>query len=172
MEINDLIKLIIPPNNRENRDGFSNIHYLNKLTLEEKEKVEDVLINEIKITDKKRIDDLMVDTLGFLRTEKALPLLRDLLDSDVYEDLKIPIITAIYLISNDKEMIDKVIDQVKKIEKIKDQYSTFRLIDTFYYLIKFNEYRTRKFINEYTDNSDFLVSYNARNALSMADFGQ
>jgi hypothetical protein len=68
MDINKIISEIIPPDDYQHRNGFSNEHLIDKLSEDEKFKVETELINLLKKTP----DMLIVDTLGYMKSERAL----------------------------------------------------------------------------------------------------
>ena len=59
------------------------------------------------------------------------------------------------------------ISSFKELEKIKDAYYVYRMIPTFYHLAKFKESKTKKLIKYYINNSEYLISYNAKQALEV-----
>jgi hypothetical protein len=70
-DIERLINEIIPPDDYQYRNGFSNTHIIDKLNNKERTLVEEVLIN--MLSDK--TDILIVETLAHLQSIKSLPIL-------------------------------------------------------------------------------------------------
>lgn len=162
MDIESLINKIIPPADYQHRNGFSNTYRIDQLNEHEKKLVEDKLIDKLL---SKSEDILVVETLAYLKSEKSLPLLYDLLSKSTGETAKLIIATSIFEINGDNEMIDIAIDSVKKIDSIKDAYHVYRLIPTFYYLAKFQNDKVNRIINEYSNSKEYLIAYNAKQAL-------
>lgn len=146
---------IIPPNDRQHREGFDNILLLEKLTSTEKTEVEKSLIQELNVPGDS-VDFLMVETLGYLKSEKALPVLYDKLKLDYDNKFTCLIIAiSIFEINKDINMINIAINTVKTMDK-------WGLISAFYYLAKFQNAATNSLIKKYINHKDYLVSYNAR----------
>jgi hypothetical protein len=59
-------------------------------------------------------------------------------------------------------MLEIAINAFKDLEKNKDAYYIYRLLSMFYYLRKFKNETTDAIIKEYTNHSDYLLSYNAK----------
>ena len=52
---------------------------------------------------------------------------------------KLGVITAIFQITNEKDMVNLAIGIIKKIDDSTDPYFVYKIIDSLYYLAKFNE---------------------------------
>lgn len=156
MHINEMITEIIPPSDYQHRNGFSNTHLIDKLNEMEKIEVENALISLLLSNPE---DMLIVETLSYMKSEKSVPILKNILQKTQYEMSKIIISSSIFEINWDKEMIDIAINSFKKLPNI------YYLIDSFYYLIKFKNPEINKIIEEYTTHKEDLVSYNAKQVL-------
>lgn len=155
MDINKIVSEIIPPDDYQHRNGFSNEHLIDKLSEEEKFKVETELINMLR----KKPDMLIVETLSYMKSEKSLSVMYELLESLNNEMAKVITATSIFEINQDKTMIETAKASFKT---IKDK---FQLISAFHYLVRLQDSEISKLIQEYTRNSDYLISYNARQVL-------
>lgn len=155
MDINKIVSEIIPPDDYQHRNGFSNEHLIDKLSDEEKFKVETELVNMLH----KKTDMLIVETLGYMKSEKSLPVLYKLLDSLNDEMAKVITATSIFEINQDQKMIEVAKASFKT---IKDK---FQLIFAFHYLVRLQDSEISKLILAYTTNSDYLISYNAKQVL-------
>lgn len=164
MDINKIINEIIPYDDYQHRNGFSNEHLFDKLSDEEKIKVETELIHMLQ----KKPDMLMVETLGYMKSEKSLPVLYELLKKSVDGMAKLILASSIYRINKHKELVKIAISSFKELEKVKDVNYVYRIIPTFYYLSKFQEPKTTKLIEEYSKHSEYLISYNAKQVLGMS----
>jgi len=154
-DVNKIVNQVIPPNDYQHRNGFSNEHIIDNLSDEEKFKLEAELIN---ILQQKR-DMLIVETLSYLKSEKALPILYNLLDNLDDEMEKIITTISIYELNHDQKMIDIAKSAFLNIS------DKFQLIAAFPYLVRFQDSGLTKQIQEFTFNSDYLVSYNAKKVL-------
>jgi hypothetical protein len=161
MDINKIVSEIIPPDDYQHRNGFSNEHLIDKLSDEEKLKVEIELINMLQ----KKPDILIGETLGYMKSEKSLPVLSELLKKTDEGMAKLILASSIYKINKDKELVEIAISSFKELEKPKDAYFVYRVIPTFYYLAKFQEPEIERLLEEYTKHSEYLISYNAKQAL-------
>ena len=112
-----------------------------------------------------KTDILIVETLAHLQSVKSLPVLYTLLDKKIEKSAIIIIAAAIFQINKDNQMLEIAINTFKDLEKIKDSYYIYRLSSMFYYLRKFTNEATDAIIKEYTNHSDYLLSYNAKQAL-------
>jgi|GEM_PF-4662276 len=161
MNIDDIVKILIPPSVREYRDGAS-IKYsvIDKLTLEEKEGVTNRLIELLH--EKQSPDDFIVDTLVYLKVEKALPILKELLEKEKGKVLKIMLIMAIFYISNDQSMIELALDTAKKTKDKLDFANVLRKIS------RFNSQKINNYIQSFTNHPDGLIAKSAQSALISA----
>jgi HEAT repeat protein len=153
-----IIEKIIPPNEYQFREGFSNIDIIDKLLNSEKEEVEVKLIELLKR--QKEIDPLIIDTLVYLKSEKSINTLKSKLADNHSLMMNIIIASAIYCIKKDMKMIDVALLNFANIE---DDYVR---ISAFYYMSKFDNYDIKKILSEYAKSDNYLVSYNAKRFLS------
>lgn len=155
-DIEVLINEIIPPDDYQHRNGFSNDHLINALNDKDKAKVEAQLIVMLQ----KKTDMLIVETLGDMKSENALPVLYELLNFAEDEMVKIIIATSIFKINQDQNIIE-----VGKIS-FKNLKKKYQLIPAFYYMVIFRDIEVSKLIEGYIKNPDELISFNAKQALS------
>lgn len=161
MDINKVINEIIPPDDYQHRNGFSNEHIIDKLSDEDKFRIEAELIDKLR----KKPDMLIAETLAYMNSAKSLPLLYDLLKTSDEGMAKLILASSIYRINKDTSMIDIAIIVIRKIDNKRDAYYVHKLTSAFYYLSKFQEPKTTKLLEEYSKHSEYLVSYNAKQAL-------
>lgn len=165
MEFEKKIYRIIPPMDYKHRNGFSNIQLINELTSIEKENLERVLIEKIIFADDS-LDTLIVETLGYLKSEKALPILRDKLMKSTDNISKLIIASSIYDIDKKSiDMIDVAISSVNEIDNKNDVYYVYKLASVFDYLAKFRSPKINDAIREYAKHEEYLISYNAKRHL-------
>lgn len=155
MDINKIISEIIPPDDYQHRNGFSNEHVIDKLSDDDKFQVEAELIDMLQ----KKSDMLIVETLGYMKSNKSLPVLYELLENLNNKMAKIITAFSIFEINQDQKMIGVAKSSLKN---IKDKY---QLIPAFHYLMRFQDPEISELIREYTTSSDYLISYNAKQAL-------
>ncbi len=165
MNVDDLVSCVIPPSDYQHRNGFTNTSIIDGLTEDEKIVLETALIQKLLSEVLNAPDTLIIDTLAYLRSIKSLPVLRQILEvcNDIVSGL--PVAAAIFKINNDIEMVDIAVNLVKQMDK-KDAYYTYKLIHAFFYLAKFKSEKTKQIFQEYRSHPDFLVSYNAKEALA------
>lgn len=167
MEIDKLVNEVIPPSDYQHRNGFNNIPIIDELTENEKQLLEKALIQKLQSEAEKEIDTLIVETLAYLKSLVSLPLLRNLLEVSNDIVIRLRIATAIFEISQDVEMIDIVVNLVKEMDNKKDAYYVYKLTSAFYYLAKFKNEKTKQLIKEYASHPEYLISYNAKQALEI-----
>jgi HEAT repeat protein len=167
MDIDKLVNEVIPPSDYQHRNGFNNIPIIYKLTEDEKQLLEKALIQKLQLEAEKEIDTLIVETLAYLKSVASLPLLKKLLEvcNDIV--IRLRIATAIFEISQDAEMVDIAVSSVKEMDNKKDAYYVYKLTSAFYYLAKFKNEKTKQLIKEYTSDPEYLISYNAKQALGL-----
>lgn len=165
MEFKKKIDQIIPPINYQHRNGFSNIQLINELTNSEKENLEHVLIEKVIFADD-NLDTLIVETLAYLKSEKALPILRDKLMKTTDNMSKLIIASSIYDIDKQStDMIDIAISSVNEIDNKNEAYYVYKLASVFNYLAKFRSPKINDLITEYAKHGEYLISYNAKRYL-------
>ena len=91
------------PVNPENRDGFNNEPLIDNLTIDERDQVENQLIDKLSI---KSADLLIVETLGYMKSKKSYKKLYNLLTQEKDPGNKIIIASSIYQIDPDEKLID------------------------------------------------------------------
>jgi len=79
--------------------------------------------------------------------------------------IKLVISASIFEINKDSNMIDIAIGIIKTIDDKSDAYYVYKLTSAFYYLAKFHERKTTKLLEEYSKHPEYLISYNAKQAL-------
>ncbi len=156
ISIDKLIADIIPPDDYQHRNGFSNTHLVDKLNGQERELLEESLINSLS----NNVDILIVETLAYMKSSKSLPIFMDLLEHSFDDMCKIIIATSVFEINHDNRMIVICIDAFEHLSNV------YQKISAFYYLQKFQNEATDAIIEEYTKHSDYLLSYNAKQALN------
>jgi hypothetical protein len=167
MELEKLVKEIIPPADYQHRNGFQNESIIDKLTPYEKRLVEDELICLLLNQTGKYIDTLITKTLAYLKSDKSLPILKNLLQSEVSDIDKLIIAESIFEINGEIEMTNVAISSFRKISQRTDSYYIYDLISAFYYLAKFKNPEINKVIEGYTDHKEYLVSYNSKRYLEL-----
>ncbi|HMG67004.1 MAG TPA: hypothetical protein VK588_04925, partial [Chitinophagaceae bacterium] len=115
MEIEELVALVVPPADYQHRNGFNNIPLISKLTKDEKTQLEDALISKLTNESKVSIDTLIIETLAFLKSEKSLPILKQLLGASSNNLTRLKIAASIFEIGKENDMIDIAIGLVGKI---------------------------------------------------------
>ena len=162
-----LIDRVIPPSDYQHRNGFNNFPIIDGLTENEKLMLERDLIVRLQSEAGEQIDTLIVDTLAYLKSTEALTVLRELLEQSTDPVVTLPIVTAIYEICHDPEMVDIAVKLIEQIDDIGDAYYVYKLTPAFYYLASFKNDKTRKILMSYTTHPQYLVSYNAKQALRL-----
>ncbi len=158
-ELKSLIDKLIPPSDYQHRNGFSNEALLNSLTIKEKVIVEDVLID--RLIQDKGLDDLIIESLAILKSQKAVPVLRERI-VNASDEFKIIISTAIFEITKEKDVYEIAKEAFKRIEANKDGYHNIRIVQMFYYLGRLMSPEINEIISGFTDHPDYIVSYNAK----------
>ena len=165
MDIEKLIKEIIPPSDYRHRNGFNNSPIIDSLTSEEKGQVEAELIYMLQYETGNNPDTLIVETLAYLKSPKSLSALKNLLEN-AYDDMTIlKIASSIFEISGENDMVNIAISSVKKMDNHKDPYYVYKLTTAFYYLVRFKNPEIDEIIKSYVNHKEYLVSYNAKRAL-------
>ena len=157
-DIEKLIKEIIPPPTREEREGFTNDKIIAGLNKEEFLAVEKRLIEELE-----EKDDLLIgQTLVAMESENALPVLKKRLEK---KDSHFEKITWAALINEfkkgDSEMEKIAFEAFEKLEFI---YAVQGCI--FMDLIKFKSPRINKRIEKFVDHKYDLVAIHAKTVLN------
>lgn len=165
MRIEERMNEIIPPSDYQHRDGFTNVAIIDSLTDLEKKQVEDALIYKLLYESEKNIDTLVVDTLVYLNSKKAVPILREMLRKSQSNFVNLVIASSIFQLDQSEDMIDFAIESVKLMDSVADPYSIFNLADSFVYLVKFKNDAVKKLISDYVLHSSMVVSNNAKRAL-------
>ncbi len=167
MDMNKLINEVIPPSDYQHRNGFNNTQIIEKLSDSEKKLLENSLIQKLQSEKETEIDTLIVETLAYLKSVKSVPILRILLGKCSEIEIRLSIATSIFEINQDIEMVDIAVSSVRQMDNKKDAYYVYQLSKAFDYLAKFNNKKTKQLIEEYTSHPEYLISYNAKQALKV-----
>ncbi len=157
-DIDKILEEIIPPNNYQHRNGFSNEHIILSLSEIEKKEIEHRLILMLENSD----DILIGETLTILKSIDSLPLLTKKLKSAKSAGLRIIWSSYINDIKNgDDEMKDIAL---KEFNSVSGKYS---LMLIFHYLSRFNDPRIKEKVRSFINHKDYLIAYNARTSLGI-----
>lgn len=165
LNIDRLLNQVIPyPDNRENRDGFNNEELIDQLNSEAKDLLVYGLLEKLS---EKPDDLLIVETLGYMKSKKAMEPLKRLLEESSNDYVKICIVSNLYKISPDQSLIDIAMNSFENIANLPMNYFNNRstLINSFYCMVIFNNEKANSLIKTFFDNTDYLVSYNAKRSL-------
>ncbi|MBS3992177.1 MAG: hypothetical protein KGZ87_00495 [Bacteroidetes bacterium] len=165
MSLDTLIDKIIPPRDYKHRNGFNNIPLIENLKKNEKLQLEDLLIDKLLIESGQEIDTLVVETLAYLKSQKSVPTLKQLLNICNNEMTKLKIASSIFEINQDNNMIDIAIRSFRILNNDKNPYYVYTLPTTFDYLIKFKSSKVNSIIEEYINHKEYLIAYNAKRVL-------
>jgi hypothetical protein len=154
--MDNLILEIIPPDDYSHRNGFTNTHIIDNLSNQEKDLVEDALLKKLL----NKTDLLIVETLAYMKSVKSIPILIDMLNQTSDAMYRLIISTSVFQINKNNDMIAVSLDAFKNLDNV------YKKISAFYYLRKFNNEATDAIIRDYTEHSDYLLSYNAKQALN------
>jgi len=156
--IEQLLKDLIPPNNYQHRNGFSNEHIVLSLADNEKAKVEHRLIEMLDKMD----DDLIGETLTIMKSTDSLPILRKRLNLSNSPSSKIIWASYINEITGGDEEMKKI--ALTEFDKISEKYSRIRI---FHHLAKFCDSQINNKIRNFINHKDYLTAYNARTSLGI-----
>jgi hypothetical protein len=171
MDLNKLLNEIIPPADYEHRNGFSNKHLVDRLNGDERRQVEDALIEMARHKPGKYIDTLIVETLSYLNSQKALPVLIELQKNCSDDTIRLTLLASIYQLNQDNEMVGFAIESFNRLSNVdnKNPYYQYSLSRAFYALIKFRSPKTRKLIEQYVSHENILISANAKTVLGLPE---
>jgi hypothetical protein len=159
MNIENLYKKIIPKN-YQNNSYFNNENedLLNKLSDFEKKEIEKLLIENLKISD----DTLIVETLAYLKSYSAIPLIHEKLILSKAPTDKIIFAISLYNLNYEKDNMIEIV--YNSFLEVKNKYTLTYL---FYYLVKLNDIRINDYIKSFANCKDNDLSYNSITALSL-----
>lgn len=155
MDISKIYNKIIPPDDWQSRNGFSNVAIIDGLTDEKKKEVEARLLLDLE----SRFDILIVETLVYLKCLKLIPFLMLKLAEVKSPEIRVQLSYYIFKLNGDEQMVAKAAESFRL---VKNKYA---LLSIFYFLAAFKRENLNDIIREYTKHKDFLISYNAKNAL-------
>ncbi|MCH5715514.1 hypothetical protein [Niabella hibiscisoli] len=98
--------------------------------------------------------------LGHIKSKAALPKLYELLQDSI-GPIKVTIAHSIFQICRDKKMVDIVLNTMPTIT------NPFELIDILYFLPDFEDENITELHHNYRNHTDYLVAYNATQALGL-----
>ena len=120
--------------------------------------IEEMLIEDLK----SRNDLLLIETLAYLKSEKAIPIIESVLKKSNEPYDKIIIAWSLFSLNYNKDkMIDIAYDSF--LEVTNDYSKTY----LFFYLAKFNNSKINALIESYTNNKNFLLANNSKRALKL-----
>lgn len=102
MNISKLLNDIIPPNDHQHRNGFTNKHIIDALIPKDKVQIEAELISMLQ----KKTDMLIVETLSYMKSDKSLSLFYELLENPGDEMARIIIAVSIFEINQDEKLFE------------------------------------------------------------------
>jgi hypothetical protein len=140
------------------KDGVP-LNLLDKLTIDELKIAEKELIEALNLG-----DSWQIIGLGYIKSKEALPMLYELLGQSKM-GIRVTIAHSIYQICQDEKMIQIALDETKRIE------SAYELIDVFYLLVQFKDSRIREMVDDFRNHTEYLVAYNATQALGLPTKG-
>ena len=105
-------------------------------------------------------DSWQIIGLGHIKSVKALPTLYKLLDQSE-KGMKVTIAHSIFQINNDQKMVDTVLNETPNIT------SQYELINILYMLPDFKDERTFTLLDNFRFDKEYLVAYNATQALGL-----
>lgn len=158
MNIDDLIKEIIPPATYHYRNGFSNEDIIDSLSPEEKSLVEDRLIQMLLSGSN---DLLIIETLVYMRAIKAVPIIIEVLERVRKRGKRLVIIGYLYELTGDKKWIREGMVCFKSIR------SKHSIMAAFYTLYKFGTQEAKDILESYVNHKDVLLQSNSRRFLKM-----
>lgn len=165
MNIDALLLKVIPPSDFAHRDGFSNTAIIDKLNKSEKKVLEDALIQKLINETDKNADTLIIDTLSYMHSEKAIPVLNHFLKA-LTNDYEIIVIgVALFKLTQNHTLISKILYHFKNIDNPTDPYAPYKIIMSLPYLSQIKTEEIKQIIAGYLDHTDYTVSYNAKRAI-------
>jgi hypothetical protein len=156
--VDRVIEQFLPPQTYQHRKDGPTLGLIDKLTSEEKFVFEQKLIERLEKGD---TDIWIVEGLAYVKSEKALPALYNLLSRTGMKPSRITIESSIYQICKDPLMVDAALEDSMQ---VKDKFS---IISIFYHLAQFRDSRVNDFVRQYFDDPDYLISYNAKRAIGI-----
>lgn len=157
-EIKQLLIEIIPPDDYQHRNGFSNEHIIISLSEVEKVEVEQNLIEMLK----KNGDTLIGETLAIMKSKNSLPTLKKTLELNKNPSTRIIWASYINEIKGDDEEMKNI--ALNEFENVKEKYT---LISTFHNISRLNDHRIKEKIQTYINHKDYLIAYNARTSIGI-----
>lgn len=161
------IKDIIPLNDRDHREGFSNECAVDKLDERDRHQLENELIYMLIDNHNRGVDTLITKTLAYLKSEKAISTMLEAINWCYHEMDKLSIYASIFEINGDINIIPLALTSFRKLEIEKDRYQQFTLISCFHFLAKFHRPETDDIIKAYVNHKEYLVAYNAKRSLGL-----
>lgn len=138
----------------QRKDGVP-LDLLDKLSVKELEIAENELILSANLG-----DNWPIIGLGYMKSLKALPMLYDLLEKSE-KAIRLTIAHSIFEVCQDPKMIEIVLQELPKIT------SQYELIEVLYRLPTFQDEKITALLNNYRNDKEYLVSYNATRALGI-----
>jgi hypothetical protein len=148
---------LLPSSSYIRRDGPA-VYLIDKLSDEDKELVEQAFISKLESGSE---DTWIAEYLAYMKSDRSLPLLCNLLEDADAPETKIIYSSCIYSIKPKSDLIQLALSEATKVH---DKYS---LIGIFYYLTIFNHPDIKRFLNQFINHKDFLIAYNAKRCIKI-----
>lgn len=139
----------------QRKDGVP-LDLLDKLSEAELKIAENELIGKLSLG-----DDWPIQGLGHIGSQKALPLLYELL-SKSQKTMRVTIAHSIFQIKQDRAMIEIVLEEMPKLEHWTE------IIHLLYLLPTFQDERINTLLDNYRKHNDYLVAYNATQVMGLS----
>ena len=139
----------------QRKDGVP-LDLLDKLSETEIEIAENELIEKLDLR-----DDWPIQGLGHIKSQKALPLLYELLPKS-QKTMRVTIAHSIFQIKHDKAMIEIVLEEMPRLEHWTEITHLLHLLPTF------QDERINALLNNYREHKDYLVAYNATRVMGLS----
>jgi len=79
---------------------------------------------------------------------------------------KLIVAASIFEINSDDDLVFTAIASFKQLDNTKDAHYVYKLLPAFHYLVKLRSIKVKNLIEEYTSHKEYLISYNAKQALA------
>ena len=160
MNIDELIGKIIPPNTAQYRRDFYNVPIIKRLTDSERELIKDKLIDKLR---ENRCDILIYETLAYMDETKSVPEVYACFEHCDKANVRFFLACSIYQLAKDEELIDLIISNFKKQDCLPNRDLSLPFF--FGPLWKIKHPEIIDLVNQYVNDSDYVISWNAKKAL-------
>jgi len=161
MDIHKLKSKIIPPMTREHREGFDNEEILLSLNEEERDEII-IFLNDYLST---KYDPLVIESMIILNSKESINTLKVKLGSTTNIFEKIDIISGIYSITKDLDMIIRINETMQDVIRKKLKYSEIDIVGMLSYLLRFDKNDIKAILEHFSKSRKYLISYHAKKML-------